>query len=81
MEEFCARDEQLLAKCNEICSWFPSVDSLELHSLGLTLEVTPDELEQMVPEAKGAITMEILLWAMARAMELSDPRRRAHWYK
>ena len=29
---------QLLAKCKEICSWFLSVKSLVMHSLGLTFD-------------------------------------------
>ena len=61
MEEFCVGDEQLLAKCNKICSWFLSVKQVELHLMGLTLEVTTDELKRMVHENNGAISMEIIL--------------------
>ena len=45
----------MLAKCKEICSWFLSEQALELHSLGLALEVILDELKQMVPKDTEAI--------------------------
>jgi hypothetical protein len=45
--------------------------------MGLTLEVTPEELKRMLPEGKGTLTIEILLWAMAEVMESPDPRQRA----
>ena len=47
---------------------------------GLTFEVTLVELEQMIPEEKGTISMEVLLWRMAEAMDSSDPQQRACWY-
>ncbi|KAE8812283.1 hypothetical protein D1007_10632 [Hordeum vulgare] len=45
------------------------------------MEVRKRKMKHMVLKAKGARTMEILHWAMAAAMELSDPLHRAHWYE
>ncbi|KAE8794939.1 hypothetical protein D1007_30128 [Hordeum vulgare] len=66
---FCTGDEILVAKCKEICSWIPAVRSLGMHSLGLTLEVTRDELKRILHKGKGAVPIEILMWTMAKVME------------
>ena len=47
---------------------------------GLTFDVTSVDLERMIPEDKGTISMEVLLWRMAEAMDSSDPQQRACWY-
>ena len=47
---------------------------------GLTFDVTSVDLERMIPEDMGTISMEVLLWGMAEAMNSSDPQQRSCWY-
>ena len=65
----------------EVCSNFSSIDDMHKEADTVMKKATPDELKTLVPDpAKGAMSVDILRWAMNQA-DSGDARQRARWAK
>ena len=61
----------------EVCLNFSSIDDMHKEVVAVIKKATPDKLKALIPDlAKGAMSMDILRWAMNQA-DSSDTRQRA----
>ena len=65
----------------EVCSNFNIIDDMHKEADAVMKNATPEELKTLVPDpAKGAMSVDILRWAMNWAHS-GDARQRARWAK
>ena len=65
----------------EVCSNFSSIDDMHKEADAVMKKATPDELKTLVSDlAKGAMSVDILRWAMNQA-DSRDAGQRARWAK
>ncbi|KAE8791579.1 Chitinase domain-containing protein 1 [Hordeum vulgare] len=65
----------------QVCSNFSNMKELHKSQDTVVKKATPEELETLIPDpAKGAMSVDILRWAMNQA-DSSDAGQRAKWAK
>jgi hypothetical protein len=65
----------------EVCSNFSSIEDMHREAYAVVKKATLEELKTLIPDpAKGAMSVDILRWAMNQA-DSGDAGQRARWAK
>ncbi|KAE8813478.1 hypothetical protein D1007_09298 [Hordeum vulgare] len=79
-EDLACDNKEIHEQLHEIVRWFPSVEMMRNHALGLVKVMCDDEKARAFPTGYNISPSTVLLWAMREVQRSPDPRQRARWW-